>query len=81
MFGDAELAAGNEINLLSVVEYHEDRGTEWEMQDYMLGYCSKFSLHYYSRGVAPNESDRRYWLGYKDLAEINSLCRGIERNI
>ena len=42
-----------------------------EILDYMLGYYSQLRPHHYNGGLAPNESERRYWLGYKDVAKIS----------
>jgi putative transposase len=37
----------------------------------MLGYYSQLRPHHYNGGLAPNESERRYWLGYNDVAKIS----------
>lgn len=44
---------------------------EREILNYMLGYYSQLRPHHYNGGLAPNESERRYWLGYKDVAKIS----------
>lgn len=44
---------------------------EREILDYMLGYYSQLRPHHYNGGLAPNESERRYWLGYNDVAKIS----------
>lgn len=43
---------------------------EREILEYMLGYYSQLRPHHYNGGLAPNETERRYWLGYKDVPKL-----------
>ena len=36
--------------------------------DYIVGYYSQTRPHHYNGGLSPNESERRYWLYYKTVA-------------
>ena len=53
------------------IGYSSFAEAEREILDYMLGYYSQLRPHHYNGGLAPNESERRYWLGYKDVAKIS----------
>ncbi|MGI3003557.1 IS3 family transposase, partial [Shewanella algae] len=37
---------------------------------YVTGYYSQLRPHQYNGGLTPNESERRYWLGYKTVANL-----------
>ncbi|MBU2280752.1 MAG: IS3 family transposase, partial [Gammaproteobacteria bacterium] len=52
------------------IGYSSFAEAERETLDYMLGYYSQLRPHHYNGGLAPNESERRYWLGYNDVAKI-----------
>uniref|UniRef100_A0A486XR37 Mobile element protein n=1 Tax=Rheinheimera sp. BAL341 TaxID=1708203 RepID=A0A486XR37_9GAMM len=53
------------------VGYGSFAQAEREILEYMLGYYSQLRPHHYNGGLAPNETERRYWLGYKDVAKIS----------
>ncbi|MFN6972113.1 MAG: IS3 family transposase [Rheinheimera sp.] len=53
------------------VGYSSFAQAEREILNYMLGYYSQLRPHHYNGGLAPNESERRYWLGYNDVAKIS----------
>ncbi len=53
------------------IGYSSFAEAEREILDYILGYYSQLRPHHYNSGLAPNESERRYWLGYKDVAKIS----------
>ncbi len=38
--------------------------------DYVVGYYSQTRPHHYNGGLSPNESERRYWLNYKPVANM-----------
>ena len=38
--------------------------------DYIVGYYSQTRPHRYNAGLSPNESERRYWLYYKTVANM-----------
>lgn len=46
------------------VGYGSFAQAEREILEYMLGYYSQLRPHHYNGGLAPNESERRYWLSY-----------------
>ena len=56
---------------IPTVGYSSFAQAEREILNYMLGYYSQFRLHHYNGGLAPNESERRYWLGYNDVPKIS----------
>ena len=56
---------------IPTVGYSSFAQAEREILNYMLGYYSQFRPHHYNGGLAPNESERRYWLGYNDVAKIS----------
>jgi putative transposase len=37
----------------------------------MLGYYSQLRPHHHNGGLAPNEAEHIYWLGYNDVAKIS----------
>ena len=39
-----------------------------QIADYIIGYYSQTRPHHYNCGLSPNESERRYWLYYKTVA-------------
>ena len=41
-----------------------------EITKYIIGYYSQTRPHTYNAGLSPNESERRYWLYYKTVANI-----------
>ncbi len=53
------------------IGYSSFAEAEREILDYILGYYSQLRPHHYNSGLAPNESERRYWLGYNDVAKIS----------
>jgi putative transposase len=42
-----------------------------EILNSMLGYYCQLRPYHYKSGSAPNESEGRYWFGYKELAKIS----------
>jgi len=38
---------------------------------YIIGYYSQVRPHSYNGGLTPNESEKRYWLEYKSVAQIS----------
>ena len=38
--------------------------------DYLVGYYSQTRPHHYNGGLSPNESEKRYWLNYKPVANM-----------
>ena len=38
--------------------------------DYIIGYYSQTRPHRYNAGLSPNESERRYWLNSKTVANF-----------
>ncbi len=53
------------------VGYRSFTKAEREILNYLLGYYSQLRPHHYNGGLALNESERRYWLGYNDVAKIS----------
>ena len=53
------------------VGYNSFAQAEREILDYMLGYYSQLRPHHHNGGLAPNEAERNYWLGYNDVAKIS----------
>ncbi|MCL1056333.1 integrase core domain-containing protein, partial [Shewanella algae] len=41
-----------------------------EISRYVTGYYSQLRPHQYNGGLTPNESERRYWLEYKTVANL-----------
>ena len=56
---------------VSEVGYGSFAQAEREILDYMLGYYSQLRPHQHNDGLAPNEAERNYWLGYNDVAKIS----------
>ncbi|WDE08751.1 DDE-type integrase/transposase/recombinase [Thalassomonas viridans] len=42
-----------------------------KVTDYILGYYSQVRPHQYNGGISPNESERRYWIYYKTVANFS----------
>ncbi|MCG9720392.1 integrase core domain-containing protein [Shewanella sp. Isolate7] len=42
-----------------------------EISRYVTGYYSQLRPHQYNGGLTPNESERRYWLEYKTVANFS----------
>ena len=42
-----------------------------EIIHYIVGYYSSVRPHHYNAGLTPNESEKRYWLEYKTVANIS----------
>ena len=40
------------------------------IRDYTVGYYSQIRAHQYNTGLSPNESEKRFWLYYKAVANI-----------
>ena len=38
--------------------------------DYIYGYYSRLRPHSYNGGLTPNESEKRYWNSYNDVAKM-----------
>ncbi len=38
--------------------------------DYIHGYYSRLRPHSYNGGLTPNESEKRYWNSYNDVAKM-----------
>ncbi|GAA0819375.1 hypothetical protein GCM10009111_23290 [Colwellia asteriadis] len=41
-----------------------------EITNYIIGYYSQTRPHRYNAGLSPNESERRYWLNSKTVANF-----------
>jgi putative transposase len=52
------------------IGYSSFAEAEREILDYMLGYYSQLRPHHYNGGLAPNESERRYWLGFVEVIKF-----------
>ena len=39
--------------------------------DYLIGYYSQIRPHHYNGGLTPDESERRFWLAYKTVANFS----------
>ncbi|REL31747.1 IS3 family transposase [Thalassotalea euphylliae] len=42
-----------------------------EITHYIVGYYSSVRPHHYNAGLTPNESEKRYWLEYKTVANLS----------
>jgi putative transposase len=51
-------------------EYRDFTEAKQQITDYIIGYYSQTRPHHYNGGLSPNESERRYWLYYKTVANI-----------
>jgi len=50
--------------------YKDFNAAKHAVTDYITGYYSRVRPHSYNGGLTPNESERRYWLEYKTVANI-----------
>mgnify|MGYP001499973078 CR=1 FL=1 len=58
---DKELILKNELSFIEA---------ENSFVNYIIGYYNKVRPHNYNGGLTPNESEKRYWLEYKSVANI-----------
>ncbi|ELE1940100.1 transposase, partial [Vibrio cholerae] len=42
-----------------------------EIVRYIIGYYSQLRPHWYNGGLTPNESERRYWVNAKNVANFS----------
>jgi putative transposase len=50
--------------------YRDFTEAKQQITNYIIGYYSQTRPHHYNGGLSPNESERRYWLYYKTVANI-----------
>ena len=55
---------------LATTGYRSFIEAETSVIDYIIGYYSQVRPHHYNTGLPPNESEKRYWLKYKNVARI-----------
>ncbi|NVK25263.1 MAG: IS3 family transposase, partial [Gammaproteobacteria bacterium] len=41
-----------------------------DITKYIIGYYSQVRPHQHNGGLTPNESEKRYWLNYKTVANL-----------
>ncbi|MBU2991565.1 IS3 family transposase [Psychrosphaera sp. B3R10] len=55
---------------IPTVGYRSFNEAKIDITKYIIGYYSQVRPHQHNGGLAPNESERRYWLNYKTVANL-----------
>lgn len=55
---------------IPTVGYRNFNEAKLDITKYIIGYYSQVRPHQYNGGLTPNESEKRYWLNYKTVANL-----------
>jgi len=55
---------------IPTIGYKNFNEAKQEIVNYIMGYYNQIRAHKYNAGISPNESERRYWLNYKTVANF-----------
>ena len=55
---------------IPTIGYRSFNEAKIDITKYIIGYYSQVRPHQHNGGLTPNESEKRYWLNYKTVANL-----------